>query len=341
MSPTRRAKSAGMCRAMVWPCILVAAGCGAPLDVLSPASDATDRVAGLGWFMIITAAIVYAIVMAAMVLALRRHRQRDAIAVDLSDPGVRGIVIGGIILPGLVLGAIFAVAETALGRYPDPRPSLTIRVTGHQWWWEVEYLMPDPTQHFKTANEIHIPVGTPVRLVLTSADVIHSFWVPRLQGKIDLIPGDTNEVRLMARTPDEYRGQCQEFCGAQHAHMGMRVVADDSATFARWLGNQLADAKQPIDSFLLAGQQAFVGGACALCHTVRGTPALARVGPDLTHVGSRATIGAETVPNNLGTLEAWIANAPALKPGTKMPTMQGMLDTRQLGAVARYLASLK
>jgi cytochrome c oxidase subunit 2 len=340
MSPIRRANARGASRAALLLFAVVAAGCHAPMQMFSSASDSAERITKIAWFMIALAAIVYAIVIGAMVVATARNRRRAPSTVDMSTPGIRWIIIGGVILPALVFSAVFGVAETALGRYPDPRSALTINVTGHQWWWELEYALPQLSDHVKSANEIHIPAGVPVRLLVTTADVIHSFWVPQLQGKIDLIPGDTNDLRLMARKPGTYRGQCAEFCGAQHANMAITVIADDSATFARWLERQLADASPPTDSTLVMGQRLVVGGPCSLCHTVRGTPALGRTGPDLTHVGSRLTIAAGTLPNQLGTLEAWITNAQSIKPGAKMPAL-GEFTGQQLRAVAAYVASLK
>jgi len=319
---------------------ILVAGCSAPMQTLSSASEPAARITSLTWFMVILAVVVYSIVMVAMVAAVRRNRQRSASEVDLSNPGVRPIVIAGLLLPAVVLTAIFGVAETALGRSPNGTPALTINITGHQWWWELDYALPTLSDRFRTANEIHIPVNQPVRLLLTSADVIHSFWVPRLQGKIDVIPGDTNELRLLATVPGTYLGQCAEFCGVQHARMGITVVVDDSATFAQWLGNQLADARTPTDSLTADGQRLFVTGPCALCHTVRGTAAQAQIAPDLTHVGSRLTIGAGTLPTTVGSLEAWIDNAQLIKPGTQMPAL-AQFSGQQLRAIATYVAGLK
>ena len=315
-------------------------GCGAPQEIFSSATESAERITRLTWFMVALAAIVYVVVIATMLVAMRRRRQQDAREVDLSDPGIRSVVMGGIVGPAVVLAAVFVVAETALGKYPEPSPALTVRVTGQQWWWKLDYALPSLPEQFTTANELHVPVGRSVRLLLSSADVIHSFWVPQLQGKIDLIPGDTNELRLVVRRAGVYRGQCAEFCGAEHAKMGIVVVADDSATFARWLRRQLDDARAPADSTLALGQRMVVGGPCSLCHTIRGTSALGRTGPDLTHVGSRLTIAAGTLPNTAGNLEAWIANAQSIKPGARMPTLTAY-DGRQLRAVAAYVSSLK
>jgi cytochrome c oxidase subunit 2 len=319
---------------------LLVAGCGTPMQMFSSASEPAERITRLTWFMVILATIVYAIVMGAMLIAVRRNRQRSATEVDLSKAGVRPIVIGGFLLPAFVLTAVFGVAETALGKVHHETPALTINITGHQWWWQLEYALPTLSERVRAANEIHIPVNQPVRLLLTSADVIHSFWVPRLQGKIDVIPGDTNDLRLLATVPGTFIGQCAEFCGVQHARMGITVVVDDSATFARWLGNQLADGRAPTDSLTADGQRLFVTGPCAMCHAVRGTEARAQIAPDLTHVGSRLTIAAGTLPTTVGTLEGWIMNAQLMKPGTQMPTLT-QFSGPQLRALATYVAGLK
>jgi cytochrome c oxidase subunit II len=220
------------------------------------------------------------------------------------------------------------------------KPVYTVAVVGHQWWWEIRYLDPDLSQRFVTANELHVPVDRPMRVQLTSADVIHSFWVPELQGKLDLIPGDTNVLTLKAHRPGVYHGQCAEYCGMQHAHMVLLVVADEPESFARWLSAQRAPATEPADSLAALGEQLFVSGPCALCHAVRGTPALAGVAPDLTHFGSRRTIGAGALPNSLGNLEGWIANAQAIKPGVRMPPIT-QFTGRELRAVATYVAGLR
>jgi len=312
----------------------------APLTMFSSASDSAARITHLAWFLIVLAAIVYAIVIVFMLVAMRRNRARDPDGVDLSDPGTKWIAIGGGALPAIVLLAVFVVSETAMGSMHSERPAVTINVIAHQWWWEVKYALPELSDHFSTANEIHIPVGREVRLILMSADVIHSFWVPQLQGKLDIIPGDTNDLRLVARTPGTYLGTCAEFCGPQHTHMRMAVVAEDSAAFAQWLRHQIDPAKPPTDETGVVGERLFVGGPCAMCHTVRGTPAQGGVAPDLTHVGSRLTIAAGTLPNTLGNLEAWIANAQALKPGAQMPPITGY-SGEQLRALAEYVSSLK
>jgi cytochrome c oxidase subunit 2 len=217
---------------------------------------------------------------------------------------------------------------------------MTIEVTGHQWWWEVKYLSPSPAAITTTANEIHIPVGVPVRFKLDSGDVIHSFWIPQLGGKTDVIPGQTNYTWLQASRPGRYRGQCAEFCGAQHAHMVLYVVADDPATFAAWSTAQLLAAQAPSTPDAQRGQAVFET-RCAVCHTIRGTDYLTggRAGPDLTHLMSRSTIAAGLLANNTGNLHGWIANPAALKPGTLMPPTG--LAPDELHAVVAYLRTLK
>lgn len=321
-------------------CLALATACNTPLSVFSTASEPAERVSKLGWFMIILAAVIWLGVMVAMIAGMLRNRRRNPIDVDLSDPGTGWIVWGGAAMPGAVLLILFVVSLAAMGRFPESRPVMTIHVTGRQWWWQLDYQFPALDQQFRTANEIHIPVGKPVRIILTSADVIHSFWVPQLQGKLDVIPGDTNDLRLVARRPGTYAGTCAEYCGAQHAHMGLVVVAEDTTAFRQWAARQLTDGAAPRDSATLEGQQLFVTGPCALCHSVRGTPARAQVAPDLTHVGSRLTIAAGTLPNTRGNLEGWIANAQSLKPGTKMPTLS-IYSGEQLRAIAAYVSSLK
>jgi cytochrome c oxidase subunit 2 len=189
-----------------------------------------------------------------------------------------------------------------------------------------------------TANEIHIPVRTPVRLEVTSGDVIHRFWVPRLNRKIDAIPGQTNVIELYANTPGRYRGECTEFCGLQHAHMGVFVFADQPAAFRRWLARQATPARPPASALARQGQQAFTGGSCASCHTIRGTSASGDTGPDLTHLASRTTIGALTVPRTAAQLRQWIVGSQHLKPGNEMPDQQ--LPEAQVQALVAYLEGL-
>jgi cytochrome c oxidase subunit 2 len=246
----------------------------------------------------------------------------------------------GVILPALVFCATFALGVIGLQKTaePDGDPGATIEVIGHQWWWEVRY--DDGTgNEVVTANEIHVPVGTPVELRLRTADVIHSFWVPELMPKTDLLPDRINRTWLTADEPGTYRGQCAEYCGLQHAHMAFSVVAEPRADYEKWLTEQAADADAPLGEEEQRGLEVFTSTACATCHTIRGTGADGDVGPDLTHVGSRDRIAAGALPNDTGHMAGWVANSQTVKPGNLMPPQR--LSPDDLRAVVAYLQSLE
>jgi cytochrome c oxidase subunit 2 len=219
----------------------------------------------------------------------------------------------------------------------DPR-HVEIRVTAQQWWWAVDYLSSNPSQMMRTANELHIPVGRPVLVKLASRDVIHSFWVPRLSGKKDLIPGHETTIWIQADHEGIFRGQCAEFCGHQHAHMAFYVVAQSPSRYAEWLRAQREPANDPSDPFARRGQEVFLTGPCVMCHTVRGTQAGSRVGPDLTHVASRLSLAAGTLPNTPGHLAGWLADAQGIKPGNHMPTLA--IPAGDLQALVAYVRTL-
>jgi cytochrome c oxidase subunit 2 len=253
--------------------------------------------------------------------------------------GTSWIYIGsGITLLVLFGTTIWVLLVLSAVAAPAKKPAMTIEVSGHQWWWEARYQGGDAAKTLVTANEIHIPVGEPVHLRLVSNDVIHSFWIPKLAGKTDMIPGQVNYAWLQADHPGTYRGQCGEFCGAQHAHMALYVIAQERPAFDAWMQAQLADAATPANALVLRGQQVFLT-RCSVCHAVRGTDAGGALGPDLTHLMSRATIGAGALPNNTGSLEGWIANAQAIKPGARMPPQN--LSPEELHAVSAYLQTLE
>ena len=297
------------------------------------------REAWLGWILLGVATVVV-LVVSALVLAgaLRRPRPEPGL-LERGGEGLRWIVIGGIVVPTVILVVVLILTVTTQSAIATPAGAdLTVRVTGRQWWWEVRYLNQSPSLIATTANEIHIPVGRPVRLEVVSGDVIHSFWIPELAGKTDLIPGQENVMWLEADRPGVYHGQCAEYCGLQHAKMGMEVVAESPDAFARWLERQRAPAAASAGTDAAAGAQVFATTACALCHTVRGTMAGGRLGPDLTHVAGRRTIAAGTVANSRGNLLGWIENPQAFKPGTLMPAVP--LDGRALGDLITYLQSL-
>jgi cytochrome c oxidase subunit 2 len=216
---------------------------------------------------------------------------------------------------------------------------LTIKVKGWQWWWEVTYDIPGVTDSVVSANEIHIPTGRRVRLELTTGDVIHSLWVPNLQGKTDLVPGRTNITWLQADRPGISHGPCAEYCGVQHAHMTLLVVAHTPAEFTAWLARERLPASPPLDSLRLMGATVFARVGCAYCHMIRGTASLGKLGPDLTHFASRRMLAAAMLENSPRHLERWLADPQRVKPGTRMPAVP--LDGRELAAVVAYLGALR
>ena len=218
-------------------------------------------------------------------------------------------------------------------------PQVTLKVTGYQWWWEVEYTDPDPSRQVRTANEIHLPVGAPVLAELASNDVIHSFWVPNLNGKRDLIPGRPTEIRLQPLRIGRYRGQCAEYCGLQHAHMALEVVVESQQDFDAWYERQLASPPPASEPRAMHGQQVFFTSACNMCHTISGTDAAATVGPDLSHVASRRTLAAGALPNDPDHLRRWIENPQRAKPGNRMPVVS--LSGDDLDALVAYLGTLQ
>jgi cytochrome c oxidase subunit 2 len=309
---------------------LLLGGCAAP-SALRPQGPAAERIAELWWVMFGLASVIYVVVMALLLLALFRRGR-----VERAGERRSWIVGGGVIMPVVVLLITFAFTLGTLAALAGPpRDALTVEVVGRQWWWEVRY----PAQEVVTANEIHIPAGQQVRLVLTSPDVIHSFWVPELHGKIDLIPGKRNEFWIEARYPGTYRGLCAEYCGTQHAKMQFLVIAELPDRFATWLDEQRQPAAVPADPQAEHGQQVFLGAACVQCHTIRGTNATGNLGPDLTHVASRETLAAASVPNTRGHLAGWVADPQSIKPGSKMPSAN--LSGEELRALVDYLATLK
>ncbi|HEX6367451.1 MAG TPA: cytochrome c oxidase subunit II [Longimicrobium sp.] len=329
MTPARRA--AGACTLVL--AAATAACAGAP-SYLRPAGAPADGEARLGWWLLASAGAVVVAVTALLVAGLLRRRRGEA----PGDP-VRWIHAGaGFSI--VVLLAVFAglVAGLAYASRMPGRPAAVVEVTGHQWWWELRYLGTPAEDVFITANEVHVPVGRPVRFRVTSMDVIHSFWVPELGGKIDMIPGRTNETWLRADRPGVYRGQCGEFCGRQHARMDFVVVAQSPAAFAAWRAEQRRAGRAPAGAEARAGRQIFEQ-RCGACHAVRGTEGLGLVGPDLTHVGSRLTLAAGTIPNTPADMDRWIADPQRVKPGTLMPVVG--LTPRERRAVVAYLQQLR
>jgi cytochrome c oxidase subunit 2 len=215
-----------------------------------------------------------------------------------------------------------------------------IIITGHQWWWQIEYLDDNVSAEFTTANELHIPLGRPVNIEVLTADVMHSFWIPALHGKVDLIPGMANYIRVEASQPGKYIGQCAEFCGAEHARMRLVAIVEPEEAYEAWKRQQLQPANIPTDEVALQGMHVFINGPCSLCHTVRGTIAGGTVAPDLTHIGSRAYIAANSYQNNDAYLEAWVTHAQSLKPGAEMPNLTQFTGD-QLHELVAYLRQLQ
>jgi cytochrome c oxidase subunit II len=306
-------------------------------SALDPDSPEARAVADLAWLMFAGAG---AILLLVVVLTLVAWRGGPVLRGWMSGEAL--VLGGGIILPVVTLSALLVYGLLLLrdaSGATDPH-AIRVEVVGHQFWWRVRYPADARGQAFETANEIHIPAGRDVLLRLRSADVIHSFWVPRLAGKLDMIPGQVNELRLRADSPGRVRGQCAEFCGSSHAAMAFDVVVHEAPAFAAWLEAQRLAAVRSSDPFAQRGATLFRDAGCGGCHTVRGTEADGELGPDLTHVASRRTIAAGTLPTHVGTLAGWIADAQGLKPGNRMPAFRQFTGL-ELRALATYLASLE
>jgi cytochrome c oxidase subunit II len=317
--------------------VLGLAGCGGGQSTLQTNSDAAGKIDSLWWVMLVGSAIVLAVVLALLALGLLRRRGIPADERGRRRPGTTFVAISGVVVPTAVLIALFVLTVDAL---PTTSPNvaktkLAVEVVGRQWFWDVTY----PAGGARTANEIHIPVGVPVDVRVTSRDVVHSLWVPELNRKIDAIPGRMNHVVFDARRPGIFRGQCAEFCGLQHAHMALYVVAEPRAEFERWLARTAQPAQPPANADLERGQQVLLGSACEYCHRIAGTNASGTIGPDLTHVASRLSLGAATIPNGRGYLAGWILDPQHIKPGNKMPGTN--LTGPDLQALLDYLESLR
>jgi cytochrome c oxidase subunit 2 len=311
-------------------------------SALDPAGPQAARIATTWWIFFAVCAGVYVVTMAVLAWVLTHPRGNQGLAPDPYGERVMGRgVAGGIVLTTVILFGLL-VTTVAAGRRVsafEGKDALTIEITGHQWWWEIGYRDVLPSQRVLTANEIHLPIGVPVHLELTSHDVIHSFWVPNLHGKVDLIPGRKTGLVLQADREGEFGGQCAEFCGMQHAHMRMRIVAEPMERFQAWLYRQRDPAVPPTDPQAEHGRQVFMGGPCATCHTIKGTSASATTGPDLTHVASRRSLGADSIPNTRGHLAGWILDAQSVKPGSRMPSMA--FPAEDVHALIAYLETLK
>lgn len=308
-------------------------------DALNPQGPGAARIAQLWWLLASLGSLTYLLVVGLLGWALWRKRKsiHPASSEETESPSQRFIIGGGVLFPAVILLIVFGATLSSLVDLNNIRQEeyLLIEVVGHQWWWEINY----PHQQFSTANEIHIPVGEPVQFRLNSADVIHSFWVPELHGKLDLIPGRTNTLWLQADEPGQYWGLCAEFCGIQHAKMLLVVVAEPRAAFDEWMTAQRATAVSPATSLTEQGRTVFMETGCAECHTIRGTQALGTLGPDLTHFADRLTLGAGIALNTRGNLSAWVVDPHDMKEANLMPATT--LTDDELTALLAYLESLE
>ncbi|HZD26876.1 MAG TPA: cytochrome c oxidase subunit II [Alphaproteobacteria bacterium] len=315
----------------------------APMYYLHSFGSQGKPIATLTWGLLGLSVAVVLIISVAVVVGVLLRRTRAVpltagrLPVERAGSGMPWIYIGlGLTVVALAGFVAWTMATMAAIASPAQAPKITIAIRGHQWWWELEYRTGDPSRQFTTANEIHVPVGEPVRLEFTTADVIHTFWVPAIAGKTDLIPGQTNVAWIEADAPGVYRGQCNEYCGQQHAHMRLTLFADPPDKFQAWWDAQVQAAHPPE---AVARGKAEFARQCSACHTVRGTLAGGQVGPDLTHLMSRSTIAAGMLPNTIGNLSGWVANPQVIKPGSKMPNLD--LSGPELDAVRSYVLTLK
>lgn len=329
------------------PLLFLLTGCEAAQSTFNSQGSAADRIAPLSWAMTIVFLVTTVVMWVLIAWATMRRKGRLEEHEPVDAGGGQGwIAVGGLLIPLAVLCVFFVLGLRLLASFPihDPMNQRVLKpdilVIGHQWWWEVQYLDGPVSEHFTTANEIHVPANRPVTLEVESQDVIHSFWVPALHGKVDMIPGHPNFIRIEASHPGNFNGQCASFCGEEHALMRLLVVAQTPYNYHAWVEEQLKPAAAPTNPDAVAGEQIFVTGACSMCHTVRGTTAGGRVAPDLTHIASRQYLAANVFPNNTGNLEAWITHAQSMKPDAQMPNLTQFTGT-QLQQLTDYLQQLK
>ncbi len=321
---------------------LLLAGC-AELATLDPMGPAAARIAQEFWWLYWSAFVVVVVVFAILSVALFRRRRGAADDPAAERKGYAFVLYGGGLVPLILIGAItfFLVADLSAFDGHPPDDAVNVRITGHMFWWEIEYM----DDGFSTANELHVPVGQPVNIELESADVIHSFWVPQLHGKLELVPGRTNHLTIQADAPGSYDGYCAEFCGVQHTNMRLIVTAQMPDDYQEWVGGQqreaaLPDAEDDEADLIAEGAAVFGELACSNCHSVRGvSEAAVDAGPDLTHVASRSTLAARTIPNTDHQMRLWVVNPQAIKPGTRMPPTA--MEPGQLDALLAFLRSLR
>jgi cytochrome c oxidase subunit 2 len=327
--------------------LLACSGCSLhnAQNVLDVSGPQASSIAGLWWLMLPIGAVVWVLVVSVMLMGIVRTRSgptAETIARDdVRERKLARVVIGAVTVTVvtlfLVLMSDFRVGQALT--LPPATKVVPIKIVGHQYWWEIQYPDSIAQNIVVTANELHIPVGKEIVLELASRDVIHSFWVPSLAGKKDLLPGYTRSLWFRADTAGVYRGQCAEFCGLEHAKMGLLVIAESQERYDAWIRAQRTPGAEPADSLAARGKTVFLGTSCAMCHSIGGTSAGAQLGPDLTHIASRRTIAAGTLPNTEGNLLSWIADPQQIKPGTIMPATK--LNPSDMKALVAYLRQLQ
>lgn len=312
-------------------------------NVLDPRGPAAADIAVVWWVMFGLGTAVFVAVTVLLVVSVVRRRTAPVVEDALAGEGLAGgsnmlVALGGIVLPAVVVIGLMAVTVVTAERVATvggAGEALVVDVTGHKFWWDVRY----PDHDIRIANEVHIPVGQPVEVRVTSEDVIHSFWIPQLGGKIDMNPGHENSLRLVAHEPGVYRGLCTEYCGVQHARMHFIAVAHETEAFDAWLADHAEPPDQPVEEGAVAGREVFVGAGCAECHTVGGVSPLIDDYPDLTHFAGRRTIAAGALDNTRGNLGGWILDPQGLKPGSRMPPAN--LSGEELQDLLDYLETLQ
>lgn len=315
--------------------ILSLSGCRGAQSALAPAGEAAEHIATLYYWMVGSATVIWLLVIGLATFSIfsKKVYQRR----------VTGTLVigGGAVFPTLILTGLLCYGLQMLPELNSPAPagSLVIEVSGVRWWWRIRYLE-QGREPVELANELVLPVNEPIEFKLNSEDVIHSFWIPSLGGKIDMFPGRRTRLKLLPLREGNYRGVCAEYCGTAHALMAFDVRVVSRAEFNQWLAGQYQSAREPLDDISRRGQHLFLSRGCSACHAIRGTRADGVVGPDLTHVGSRATIAASLLPNNVEQFHYWLVATSEIKPGAEMPQFD-MLEPDEADALARYLRQLK
>ncbi len=316
-----------------------------PLSYLESFGSRAGAINALMWFLIAISLLVIALTVVLLLGGMFRGRMRSADSLPGLVPlvhdrgGATWIIVGvALTIPALLASSVWTVVTLAnVSSPPRGESTLRLQVVGHQWWWEVRYLSDEPFRRLRTANEIHVPTGKPIEVELISSDVIHSFWIPALNGKTDVIPGQRNTTWFEADRPGIYRGQCAEYCGRQHAHMGMEVIAQSPDEFRAWQDHQLESVPKPETTEAVENLDTFIR-KCGVCHSVRGTAAGGAVGPDLSHLMTRRTVAAGAIPNTIGSLSGWIADPQHIKPGNLMPAPD--ISGPELSRIRAFLETL-